>query len=167
MALTLDEIKGRCVVQDGHWLWRGAVSSDKRPRIWAYDLNLGKMTAQRGLRSAWQMHTGLPIPEGYRIYGTCREPLCLNPDHGECGTSKQWGRHMTNSGANKSVAHKIARKLNGKRQQKLTDEQCRMILTSGDTGRVLAVTYGVSRTLISKVRRLRQGSDNPFSGLMR
>ena len=37
--MTLDDIRQRCVLRDGHWLFRGALSAGKWPRIWGPDLS--------------------------------------------------------------------------------------------------------------------------------
>lgn len=171
--MTLDDIRQRCVLRDGHWLFRGALSTGKWPRIWGPDLSRGgELHAQVGRRLVWQLLTGKAIPEGHRVWGTCRENACLIPSHCACGTTAQWGAYMTESGIHKaSVPRKVARIALAAKRTHLSAEQILEVQLSDEPGIVLAERLGVSDSTISKARQgkhlIARQAGGVFAGLMR
>lgn len=182
---TLDEILGRCKVDDitGCWIWSGAVSNGF-PRVygpdWAatiarLDAKLDAafesphqhskikkalieamepvMDSQPGRRATWQMHSGKPIPSGWRIFGTCLNDLCLNPNHMRCGTGADLGRFTAKVGRFKNQPNRIlANRKIGLQRTTLTEDLFNEILLSTETGVELTARTGISRSIVSKVR---------------
>lgn len=154
--LLLAEVRGRCRIDgEAHWLWSGA-TSDGYPRIWApdYTLHDGAMRTQTGRRAVWHLKTGRAIPSGWRVFGNCGERLCLNPEHAASEAVAKRGAKVAKSGKLKGViARIVANRATNQRRSKLTPEMVETIRTSTATGEALAAQLGVSRQLISKVRR--------------
>jgi hypothetical protein len=98
----------------------------------------------------------------------CGEKCCLNPKHLFESTTSAVAIRAGQRGAFSSFARraKIAASRRGK--MKLNIEQAREIRMSDESGPVLAVKYGVNRSLINNIKRNRAWRDysNPFAGLM-
>ncbi|MFP5467912.1 MAG: hypothetical protein ACLGG8_10365 [Gammaproteobacteria bacterium] len=169
---TVDDIKGRCVVDTitGCWIWRGAVSREGQARIWQYDFNAEKMAALPGKKAMWYAVNQKPLPEGWRVYGTCNCQACMNWEHIKAGTTEQWGQHMSASGIHKgNMARTVAARRTGVKRSVMTAETLHEVLTSKETGRALARRLGISEQTVSKARtgRLIAFSPiaSPFAGL--
>lgn len=152
---TIEDIKARCVIDEitGCWHWKGAIAPDGQARVWAFDFTKGRMAALTGKRAAWYAANRRPIPDGYRVYGTCSCPACVNPAHTDCGTTAEWGEHLSKSGIYKNKAQRrvIARKT-GAQRSVLTAQTYHEVITSTRTGRDEARRLGVSEQTVSKAR---------------
>jgi len=169
--MTLDDIRARCVMRDGHWIFRGARTNDGFPKLWAPDYtNGGRMTAQIGRRAVWHVATRQPIAPGHRVWGTCECRDCLRPDHMHCGSMQEWGAHMAEIGIHKnSVARKIDNYRRALKLCKMTPAQVLEVQASSETGRALSQRMGIRESTISKARRgqLLVHPAGAFAGLMR
>lgn len=155
-ALMLSDVRGRCRLEDGHWLWAGAKSSDGYPRIWSPDFtrHKGKMRAQPGRRGVWHLAHQRAIPNGWRVFSTCRERLCVSPGHIVCEAVAKQGVKVAKSGRLKGVVARIvANRATNQRRSKLTRAIIEDIRSSPETGEALAARLGLGRQTISKVRR--------------
>lgn len=169
---TVDDIKGRCVVDTitGCWLWTGATSLEGQARIWQYDCNAEKMAALPGKKAMWYAVNQKPLPEGWRVYGTCNCQTCMNPEHIKAGTTEEWGQHMSASGIHKgNMARIVAARRTGVSRSVMNPEMLHEVRTSKETGRALARRMGISEQTVSKARmgRLIAFSPiaSPFAGL--
>ena len=168
---TLDEIRGRCVIDDeGHWLWQGALNARGRPSIHAPDFTLGGMRTQAGPRAVWHIKTGKAIPAGWRVFGTCDDPLCLNPRCMGCASSADLGARIAASGIYKGQAARILANRAINRARSLVDAALiAEIQASPETGVAVAQRLDLDPRLVSKARRgeLRSfASAGPFAGLV-
>lgn len=167
----VEEIRQRCFMQDGHWLWRGGSRPDGRPSIHAPDYTLGGMRTQCGTRAVWHCITGKAIAKGYRVFGTCEHKQCINPAHLICVTSTKFGSLQAAKGVLKgNTARILANRAIGRARTKLTPDLVFEIQTSEETGLELAARLGISKSVISKVRTTGMPSipaAGMFSGLMR
>lgn len=155
MMKTLDDIKGRCVVDDitGCWLWKGAITREGQARIWQYDFAAQKMAAMPGKKAVWYAINQKPLPSGWLVYGTCNCQTCMNPEHIKDGTAADWGRHMSDSGIHKnSIPRMLASRRTGMKRSVMTPETLREVLASNESGKALARRLGVSMQTISKAR---------------
>jgi hypothetical protein len=59
---------------NGCWLWAGAKDRHGHGQVWH---GVGPVSAHRVAYEVW---VG-PIPEGYAVMRTCRQVLCVNPEH--------------------------------------------------------------------------------------
>lgn len=172
--MTLDDIKARCFIDDnGCWLWRGALTDGKWPRIHAPDHTIpgSPNRTQTGRRAAWHLFTAKPIPNGWRVYGTCLCDTCVNPLHMKCGPTAELGRFTAKLGRFKnSYARIVANRMTGRKRASLTPEQVQEAQDSKELNKVLADRWGVSPQTVSRARRGHMKSvqaSNPFLGLMR
>lgn len=170
---TLEDVKGRCFIDDeGHWIWRGAKHAKTGPRIYALNLSTGEMESQTGRRAVWQMVKGEPIKKGWRVYGTCRESMCVNPECLGYGPSNSVGRHIAKTGKFKNQPKRIAaNRAIGRKRAGYTPEQRAEVLTSNETGSALVARLGLGRGVISRMRTGAALAFEPvgglFSGLIR
>ena len=118
----------------GCWLWRGAVAGGRYGMIAAADRG---RVPEYAHRVSWRIHCG-PIPDGVSVLHRCDVRRCVNPDH------LFLGDHIDN------MVDMARKKRAG--GQKLTIENVEAIRASAESGVVLGARYGVSRSLISKIR---------------
>lgn len=172
--MTLDDIRDRCHIDDDdHWIWKGALSDGKWPRIWAPDHTKdgSPMVVQTGRRAVWHVSTGKPIPARWRVYGTCDVDRCLNPKHMECGTTTDWGAQVQKSGVHSgSIRRQTASRQTGRKRSVLTPETYQEIMGSNETGRALARRLGISEQTVSRVKGGKivcfEAAGGLFSGLL-
>lgn len=167
--MSIAQIRGRCRIDEftGCWLWSGAKSSDW-PRIWApdYTRHAGGFSAQTGRRAVWHIKTGLPIPDGWRVFGTCTEKTCCNPDHMICEPTAARGKKVAASGKLKNNITRItANRKTGRALSKLDAETRQLVRDSEEPGVVLAERYGCARQTISKIRKGQDVSFQPVGGM--
>lgn len=88
------------------------------------------------------------IPEGLQVCHSCDNTICCNPDHLFLGTIQENTQDSLEKG----------RRARGTKnsQNKLTELQALEIRASTESGVVLGVRYGVSRTQISNIKRGKQ-----------
>ena len=167
MAKTMKDIRDRCRMVDGHWLWAGALS-EGWPRVAAPEFTRhdGKQVSQHGRRAVWHIKTQAPIPQGWRVFGTCEERCCLNPDHLKCMPVADRGREVADSGKLRGNLKRVAAvRTAARKRSHLTLELIDLILTSPKTGRALTKETGLGRTVISKVRQHKPTAFTPVGGL--
>jgi hypothetical protein len=130
----------------------------------------GAMRVQTGRRAVRHItKPGEPIPNGWRVYGTCRSSICMNPEHTAEGSTEQWGKQRAATGVLKGDVGKQAQvRAMGRRRSVLTEATFLEVTTSPESGTALAKRLGVSRATISKARLGQMpafSAGNPFAGL--
>lgn len=154
--MKLEDIKERCYINDeGCWVWKGAISEGKWPRIWAPDHTKpgSPMKTQTGRRAVWHIKSGVAIPTGYRVYGDCECDQCLNPAHMKCGPTSEYGEHIKETGKFRGSVKRItANRATGQKRSKISPGQIAVILGSYETGKDISARMNVSRQLISRYR---------------
>lgn len=130
----------------------------------------GAMLSQPGRRAVWQMATGKPIPNGWRVYGTCPVDECLNPDHQACGTGADQGRYVAKIGLFKNQPNRIlANRRTALKRTTVKKEVFDEILLSEEKGTEISARTGLSRTIVSKIRTgaamAHRSAGGLFSGL--
>jgi len=124
------------------------------------------MLSQPGRRAVWQMATGKPIPDGWRVYGKCLHDHCLNPDHMDCGTGADIGKFTAKVGRFKNQPNRIlANRLIGLKRTTVTQDRFDEILLSEESGVQISARTGISRTIISKIRTGGMMVHKPAGGL--
>lgn len=165
--MTLDDIKDRCRIEDGHWIWAGA-STRGIARIWAPDFtrHAGGMRSQTGTRAVWHIKTGKAIPTGWRVFITCDRPGCIAPKCLICQDPSERGQEVSASGVLKgSIRHRVNSRKTGRARSKLNPELIAFIKTSPLNGEQVAARTGLSRTTVSKVRKHGVPSFEPVGGI--
>lgn len=77
-ALSIDERFHERVAspdENGCMLWTHSTDSKGYGRLWYEGGRIGAH------RLAWEIHHGIPVPEGMQVNHHCDNPLCCNPAH--------------------------------------------------------------------------------------
>lgn len=173
--MSLQRIKEGCHIDEltGCWIWMGALSAGRYPRVHAANLSKGgAMQVQTGARAVWQAHTGKPIPEGHRVYHPkCTNERCICPQHLACGPTTDWGKALSKQGKWKGQATRIrANRSTGRKRSHISLTMLQEIQASDETSRAMATRMGLSESVLSNARRGKlkslQELGNPFAGLM-
>jgi len=120
-------------------------------------------------RAVWEDENSA-IPAGNIVRMTCETKNCITPWHMELTTFSKLGKQMGSLGRMSGPLRsaKIAATKRAK-HSKLTNDDVVEIRSSLETGRAMAVKFGVNETHISRIKRNKCWKDftNPFSGLAR
>lgn len=160
---TLEELHGACRIEPAdtgsdHLIWAGGMSK-KFPRVWAPDYTKTKklaaaetvMASQPGRRAAWHLTTGRALPNGWRVFATCDEELCVA--HFGAGPTEKVGKEISTRGKLKhSIRRKLANRAIGRARSKLDQDAIEEIRQSSETGLALSSRLGVAPSVISKIR---------------
>ena len=123
----------------GCWLWTGSTTA-----CGGYgQINLGG-TPVRAQRASFEFFKKTIIKNKV-ICHTCDVPSCVNPDHLFCGT------HNDNS-KDKVLKNRQSRG-EGRPSSKLKEADVLYVKSSEQSGGALGRKFGVSRSVISKIRR--------------
>jgi hypothetical protein len=154
---SLADIKARCVEVGECWEWQGAMSNARSP-IAALVTQYPKQPKTRAIRAgthvlAWEAHTGKSAA-GKRVWRTCCNTLCVNPQHTRAGSQAQMSAWLASAGLCKRTPSAVASITRAKRATaaKLTMEQAREIRASTDGVIALGERYGVNKSLISRIK---------------
>jgi len=112
---------------------------------------------------------GVPM-KGYIATYTCGNPACVNPEHTARSTRTQMNRRnmAEMSGATNTLRVKRIAEIKRRTSAKLSQADVDQIRASDEKQQDLANRYGVTKSLIGKIRRgevWRTFSASPFSGL--
>jgi hypothetical protein len=126
----------------GCWTWTGRINA----------CGYGQLGVSGKLRSAhrlaYESSVG-SIPDGVQVCHKCDVRSCVRPDHLFLGTQADNIRDMVSKGRARGGSHLGER--NGR--SKLSADQVREILAAnGLTQRQIAAHFGVSQTLIGRIR---------------
>lgn len=158
---TIESLKQRTIDDAGCWIWQGYYGN-KVPSVYGPN---GMMPVRRLILDLLDK----VYPKKSHLHPSCGNGGCVNPEHIKIYTVKQ---HMD---ALRKEAHKsqtrIAnlQKYKRKHCSKINEDIAQEIRLSDETGPVLAEKYGVSRSLINRVRRNTAwvNRNHPFLSLMR
>lgn len=112
---------------------------------------------------------GVPM-KGYIATYTCGNPACVNPEHTGRSTRTQMNRRIMadmNSATNTLRVKRIA-EAKRRTDAKLSQDDVSQIRASDEKHEDLAARYGVSKSLIGRIRRgqmWKTFSASPFAGL--
>jgi len=125
--------------EHGCWIWTGSQNSRGYGLISSGGTNSRTLYAHR---VSYELTRGTIIPPNMDILHLCDNPPCVRPDHLQLGTRLDNIMDMLRKGRYNA--------------RKLTDDNIREILERMDVpGTVFAEKFGVSKSLISKVRSFR------------
>ena len=160
--MTLIEKIQRHVTLDGDcWQWHGCMQGSIP--MMKHD---GKVA---NVRRLVLIERGVPM-KGYIATYTCSNPACVNPEHTGRSTRTQMNRRIMadmNSATNTLRVKRIA-DVKRRTDAKLSQADVDKIRASDEKYQDLATRYGVSKSLIGRVRRCevwRTFSASPFAGL--
>ena len=163
-AVTLEDIKARCVEEGECWIWLGTVSDSGYPIM---KRDGGPCLLVR--RVAIALDGRAPKPR-QPVACTCDDKRCVAPAHLKLSTWTKVGKSAAAKGAfsGKARCAKVAAGRRAKNDVKLTPEIALVIRESQESGPVLAQRYGVNRSLINAIKRgeaWKEYANTPFSGL--
>lgn len=112
---------------------------------------------------------GVPM-KGYIATYTCGNAKCVNPDHAGRSTRAQMNRRIMSEMNTATNTLRIKRIAEVKRRTdaKLSQADVEQIRASGDTHQDLAARFGISKSIIGRIKRgemWRTFSASPFAGL--
>lgn len=141
-ACEISRFANKCipVPESGCWLWTAKIGRE------GYGQHSFKRVTLGAHRASWMLHMG-DIPVGQQVLHKCDTRICVNPDHLFLGTQADNIKDMHQKGR--------ARRQDGKfnPQAKLDIEKVKEIRASIAPQRQVANLYGVSQTLISRIKR--------------
>lgn len=143
---ALADLLARHTVDDAGCLrWTGPTVNGKHPRLQG-----GRKTLL--IRRAVWVDAHGRIPPGKVLRCTCETPLCVEVSHLRLMTYREIARTCGLMSGDARSARIAAAKRAGP-QAKLTDAQVQEIRASVEPGKVLADRFGVTGSLISRIRR--------------
>ena len=130
------------VPECGCWLWTELLTTNGYGRFYMDG------SVVRAHRAAWLLFRG-SIPNGMFVCHHCDVPCCVNPNHLFIGTPRDNYIDMVKKG--RLVVTPMVGQANGR--AKLSPEQVMEIRLSTESQRLSAARYGVTKTLIRKIRK--------------
>lgn len=155
---TLSDLRSRCVIDDetGCWMWRGAMSADRTPRVWMPLLRDAEGITTTGARAAWLL-SGRKLPEGHVVWrriGTCGNE-CINPLHGVCGTRQQMHAAIARDGRMKGNPLRAAVNARNRVRMMLSPEIVRLgeaMYEAGALQKEVKAALGIGNASAKKIR---------------
>lgn len=132
---------------DGCWLWTGGSKNQK-----GYgQIGLGGKGAKHVLvhRLSYTMHKG-EIPDGMLVMHSCDNPSCVNPEHLSVGTQSQNILEAFAKGRKNAVPPHVFGEACG--ASKISEAVAISILASKEPTKVLMERFGVSKSIIQRLR---------------
>lgn len=157
----IEKIQAHSVACGDCWEWRGCMNGP------VPSMKHGGKVAN--VRRLVLIECGVAM-KGFIATYTCGNPKCVNPEHTARSTRAQMNRRITagmSSATNTLRAKRIA-EAKRERQAKLSRDDVDRIRASDDRYEDLAARFGVSKSLIGRVKRgevWRTFSASPFAGL--
>lgn len=163
---TKESIRARCEIENHCWIWQG-YTANRSP----YVSHEGKMQAVRRLMYEWSGKTLLPR---FKYFAPkCGNPLCVNPSHVIVRTQAMQSSVMAKSVQHNAKARimKLQKHARGRANVKLDEEKARAICNDDRPCMAISLDYGVSKSLIAKVKSGKAWKDlsaasNPWQGLL-
>jgi hypothetical protein len=160
---TTESLLARAVEEGECLIWQG-YSIRKTPQV----DHEGKMTSVRKLLVTL---AGGEIREGSFFGVTCGTVDCICPAHIIQRSPKGQLKAMAKAANSGTVKAQRVRKMTQTRRKllaKLDMETATVIRNSEESGPVLAERYGITRSLVNRIKRGDQWRDtsNPFAGLL-
>lgn len=132
----------KVIVKDGCWDWKGV--TDKN----GYGLMpSGKSKQSRACRISWRIHNG-EIPPKIIVCHKCDNPKCCNPEHLFLGTPKDNSQDMA-----KKLRSTVGSKNKNSKLKEEDIPKIRKLIEIGVTNTRIAKDFGVSRDIISCIKR--------------
>lgn len=132
------------------WLWQGAKTGNGYGNFSVPEMS-AKMAAHR---VAYWLASGEYPPDGLVVRHKCDTPLCVNPHHLEIGTVSDNVRDMIERGR-QPVRDQRGEK-NGAAKLTAADvERIRELIAMGQKNTKIASRFGVTHSMISRIRRQR------------
>jgi hypothetical protein len=161
---TLEDLRIRCVIdaETGCWLWRGAYSQDRSrhgqptTRVWLPVVPPGGARTSTAPRAAWLM-AGKPLPpKGVVWRHLCRNPECINPQHGKGGTRQEMYAAFVADGRMRGDPRRAAVNAINRQSQLVPPEKVRKaeeMFAAGALQKDVRAALGLSPTSAARIRK--------------
>lgn len=156
MKSLIDRLKDRCHVdddEDGCWIWKQHVNSAGYPTVHFSGLTNGPMPVRRIM---FAIACG-PLHARRVITSTCGEERCINPAHLKSipravlaiQTIRETNARM--STIDRQQAAQRRRDISARRLDRTKAEQIRQAVAAGNSHALVAASFDVSRSTVSKI----------------
>ena len=161
MMMLIEKIQRHVTMEGDCWEWHGTVNGA------IPTMKHGGQVSN--VRRLVLIESGVPM-NGFIATYTCGNPKCVNPDHAGRSTRAQMNRRiMANmSSATNTLRSKRIAEIKRETTAKLSQAEVDQIRVSDDKHEDLAARFGVTKSLIGRIRRgemWRTFSASPFAGL--
>lgn len=150
MKPLIERIKDRCRIEDDCWVWTNGVSAEGYPAMAIAELSQSPIYVRR---LVYVVAVG-PLHARRRVYSTCENRLCCNPDHLRAGTEAEIARTAYRMERQaRGVAHSMAIRA-GKRSWKLDQEKAaeiRRLRAAGVPREEVARLFGLNVSMVSAI----------------
>lgn len=160
MTLT-EKIQRHVTIEGDCWEWCGCTNGP------IPTMRHGGQVAN--VRRLVLIDRGVPM-KGFIATYTCGNPMCVNPEHTARSSRAQMNRRIMadmSSATNALRSRRIA-EVKRRTEAKLSQADVEQIRESGDTHQHLAARFGVTKSIIGRIKRgemWRTFSASPFGGL--
>ena len=145
------EIYAQCFEEGDCLIWEGPYTSNGYPVV--RDSELRRRVLVR--RPLWEELTGKPIPYGWNATMRCKNPCCVSFGHMRLRTYSQIVQQAADEGKLSSPSRRasIAKAMQSRSSKVKTQETAQEIRNHPEPIRATAVKYGVSPSVVSRIRR--------------
>jgi hypothetical protein len=156
---TLEDIRQRCRIdQDSKcWDWGGGITVIRGSEVayLHYSPDGTKETRKQmpAGRAAW-IASGRKAEKGQVVYRCCNTKLCCNPAHMKCGTKKEAGAFLSESGKFKNQPTRIKANIKSCMKQMIPLERVRAVehaIASGMLRKDIAAALNINEATITKI----------------
>lgn len=161
MMTLIEKIQRHVTTEGNCWEWRGHMNGS---------IPTMKHDGQvANVRRLVLIDSGVPM-KGFIATYTCGNPKCVNPEHTARSSRAQMNRRIMadmNTATNTLRSKRIA-EVKRRTDAKLSQADVEQIRASNDTHQNLAARFGISKSIIGRIKRgemWRTFSASPFAGL--
>lgn len=157
----IEKIQAHSVACGDCWEWHGCMNG-QIPTM----KHGGKVA---NVRRLMMIDSGVPM-KGFIATYTCGNPKCVNPEHTARSSRAQMNRRIMDnmSSATNALRSKRIAEVKRRTDAKLSRADVDQIRASGDTHQDLATRFGISKSIIGRIKRgemWKTFSASPFAGL--
>lgn len=161
MMMLIEKIQRHVTIEGDCWEWSGHMNGPIP--IMKHD---GRVA---NVRRLVMINRGVPM-KGFIATCTCGNPKCVNPEHTARSSRAQMNRRIMSdmSSATNTLRSKRIAEVKRRTDAKLSQADVEQIRASGDTHQHLAARFGISKSIIGRIKRgemWRTFSASPFAGL--
>lgn len=161
MMTLIEKIQRHVTIEGGCWEWSGSMNGSIP--IMKHD---GKVA---NVRRLVLIERCVPM-KGFIATYTCGNPMCVHPEHTARSSRAQMNRRIMAdmSSATNSLRSKRIAEVKRRTDAKLSQDDVDQIRASSDTHQNLAARFGISKSIIGRIKRgemWRTFSASPFAGL--
>lgn len=148
----------RPMAWDECWPWQGGKKGCDRDGYGTFKIR--SYVSVRAHRVSFALYNGRS-PGAWLVLHSCDNPPCVNPAHLRLGTVKDNSDDMVARG--RQAKRDQAGEANGAAKLSATDvEKVRELILAGLTNKAIALRYGVTHSLISRIRRGKAWGSEPM-----